>query len=108
MTSGLKTRNPLVLFEGNDVAVSRPVARNPIVQADVVVPQWTPKKPVERNPLFGDGYAAKPVRASVNNNKVARNPIVADPREFAIKGDFFLNKKMKKIGFLWKNEIYNS
>ena len=85
MTSGLKTRNPLVLFEGNEAAISRPVARNPIVQADVVIPQCTPKKPVERNPLLGDGYAAKPVKASVNN-KVARNPIVADPREFAVKG----------------------
>lgn len=88
MTSGLKTRNPLVLFEGNDNAVFRPVARNPITQADVQLQTWTPKKTVERNPIVQGVDASTNVRpiAKGNPKPVFRNPIVADPNEFAVKG----------------------
>jgi len=88
MTSGTRTRNPLILFEGNENAVSKPVARNPITQSDVACQQWTPKKPLQRNPILqGDANTMnKASQKPIVNHKAARNPIIADPNEFAVKG----------------------
>ena len=92
MASALKTRNPLILFEGNANAVSKPVARNPITGGDQSFqPSHVSRKPTDRNPILQS--EANPVmRASLNiNNKPARNPIVADKNEFAIKGNKNVN-----------------
>ncbi len=86
MATALKTRNPLILFESNSNAISKPVSRNPITGGEQSFqPAQVSKKPIDRNPIIQT--EANPVmRASLNlNNKPARNPIVADKNEFAIK-----------------------
>lgn len=92
MTSGLKTRNPLVLFEGNPNPnpIPKSTARNPITQEDVSIPIATPKKPVARNPIIQTDNA--PIQKPLGHpaKTLSRNPIVADPNEFKVKGNYFI------------------
>ena len=89
MTSGYKTRNPLVLFEGNSNFSSKPLPRNPITQGDYQVqPSYTPKNPMARNPILQNDI--NPIRQSLNviNKQLPRNPIVSDNNEH-VKGTYF-------------------
>lgn len=88
MTSGLKTRNPLVLFEANPSSIPKSTARNPITQEDVSIPIATPKKPISRNPIIQTDNA--PIQKPLGHQAktLSRNPIVADPNEFKVKGNY--------------------
>lgn len=90
MSSGLKTRNPLILFESNSNSnvPSRQVARNPITQGDTnVQPIQYSKKAVERNPILqADSHPVVRTSQSFINKTVSRNPIIADPNEHLVKG----------------------